>query len=120
MNRNGLLFGIFLWIIIVVFLYMGFAIFPNKAYNYVCYSLTTISISTCCIIGLYLTNKDNLVIQKFLKIDIFWLFIGILLMIFEIILNKYHSYDMYLPLIIYFGRLISIYVDNDLSIINPK
>ncbi len=114
MNRGGSLLGLFLWIIIIVFLYVvGFVVFPYKVYNYVCYSLSIISLSTCIIIGMYLLNKDNLIIQKLLKIDIVWLFVGILLTIFEISLGRYYSYNIYLPLMIYALRLLTIYTNID-------
>ncbi|XRO76358.1 hypothetical protein ACO3VM_06105 [Methanocaldococcus sp. 10A] len=112
MNRGGSLLGLVLWIIITVFLcVVGFVVFPYKVYNYVSYSLITISLSTCFIIGMYLLNKDNLIIQKLLKIDIVWLFVGIFLTIFEILWDNNYSYNIYLPLLIYLGRLLSIYID---------
>ncbi len=63
---------------------------------------------------MYLLNKNNLILQKLLKIDTIWLFVGIFFTVFEILQGKYHSYNMYLPLTIYMLRLMIIYmyIDN--------
>ncbi|ACX72550.1 hypothetical protein Metvu_0692 [Methanocaldococcus vulcanius M7] len=50
-------------------------------------------------------------VKKLLKIDVIWLFTGIILAIIEVTLNQnYHAYNEYLPWEIYMLRLMIIYM----------
>ncbi len=120
-RRLGLLIGSAIWFFILIASIIAGFIFSlknipiNRAVSYIGYVITMISFSTSILIGIYLFNRDNVMIKKLLKIDITWLFAGILMAIMETTLNQnYHAYNEYLPSLIYMFRLMIIYmyIDN--------
>ena len=117
-----MLIGVFIWFFIlssttIAGLILSLKQIPiiNHAVSYLINVIIMISFSTCILIGIYLFNRDSIMIKKLLKIDVIWLFVGILMAIVGIILNQnYHAYNEYIPLNIYMFRLMIIYmyIDN--------
>jgi len=116
-NRTlGLLIGAFIWFFILVlsviisFIISSINSSITHAVSYLCYVVAILLFSTCILIGIYLFNRDSLMVKKLLKIDIIWLFTGILMAIMETTLKQnYHAYNEHLPLLIYMFRLMTIY-----------
>ena len=119
-KRLGILIGSIIWFgILFLSVIIGFYLLIIRAnyineISYLLYVITTLLFSTCILIGIYWFNEGNPMLKKLLKIDVTFLIVGIIIAIFEIILNQpYHHYNEYLPLTIYMLRLMFVYKSID-------
>ncbi|MCQ6253909.1 hypothetical protein [Methanocaldococcus sp.] len=119
-KRLGLIIGSIIWFgilflsVIVSFYLLIIQFKCTDEISYLLYVITTLLFSTCILIGIYWFNEGNPILKKLLKIDGTFLIVGIIIAIFEIILNQpYHHYNEYLPLTIYMIRLMLVYMSID-------